>query len=332
MVTIRDVAKAAGVSTATVSRIINNKGEAGPETIERVQKIIKELNYKPNTLAKSLSKRNSDLIALLIPSLENPFFPELVHAIEETANEYGYHVYLCNSDDKRSKVKYYLDSILSHYASGAIINSLYVESEDLEKLENSGIYTVTIDRSQFDHPFSAVTVNHKAGAKLAVEHLIKDGGCRHIVHISGPRGEKSSEDRLSGYLETLATFNSGLSSKVVYGNFDMESGYKAVQKLIQSGTGFDGIFSSNDAMALGAMRACAEAGLDVPSKVKVVGYDNIYFSRYATPRLSTVDQRKKDIGRIAVEELLRLIQDKNEKPKKYEIKPELLIRESSVDQ
>jgi len=331
MVTIRDVAKAAGVSTATVSRILNNKGEASPETIERVRKIAEEMNYKPNTLAKSLSKGNTNLIALLIPSLENPFFPELVKAIEEAANAHGYHVYLCNSDDERSKVKYYLDSVLSSYVTGAIINSLYVKTKDLDFLESRGVRTITIDRSQSDHPYSSITVDHKKGARLAVRHLIKEGGCRKIVHLSGPKDEKSANDRLTGYLEVLKEDGHGQVPQVVYGNFSMESGYEAVKGLIKSGASFDGIFSSNDAMALGAIRACTEAGLKVPSDIKIVGYDNIQFSRFSTPQLSTVDQQKHKAGRLAIEELIRLIRNENEKPRKYEVKPELVVRESSVD-
>ena len=114
MVTIRHVAKEAGVSVATVSRIINGKGEASAETIARVRSIIEKLNYKPNALAKSLSERKSDLIALLVPTLSNPFFPELVREIENEANRNGYKIYLCNSDDERNKVEYYLNSMVDH--------------------------------------------------------------------------------------------------------------------------------------------------------------------------------------------------------------------------
>ncbi|AWB46539.1 LacI family transcriptional regulator [Paenibacillus sp. CAA11] len=329
MVTIRDVAREAGVSVATVSRIINKKGEASPETIDRVNNVIKKLNYKPNSIAKSLSKRNSDLIALLVPTISNPFFPELVKEIEAAANEKGYNLYLCNSDDERAKVKYYLDSMVDHYVCGAIINSLHVNAEDLAMLEERGIKTITIDRANFEHPFSAVTVDHKQGAKLAVQHLIEDQGCANILFISGPKDEQSAKDRLSGFEQAVSESSHRIQTDTVYGDFGMESGYQAVKSKLEAGGRFDSIFSSNDAMAIGAIRACSEFGRNVPQDVKVVGYDNIGFSSYMLPSLSTIDQRKDEIGRIAVDELLRLIQNKDLEPQKYNLEPRLLIRNSS---
>jgi LacI family transcriptional regulator len=330
MTTIKDVAKAAGVSSATVSRIINNKGEASPETIARVKRIIKELNYKPNAIAKSLSKRHSDLIALLIPTLNNPFFPELVREIESAANENGYNIYLCNSDDKRSKVKYYLDSMVDHYVSGAIINSLHVDKEDLQMLEERGIKTITIDRANFEHPYSAVTVNHQLGAEQAVTHLIEEGGCRKIVFISGPKIEKSAKDRLRGFNRSVESSYHPIETVTVFGDFEMESGYEQIRVLLQKGVHFDGIFSSNDAMAIGAIRACHEAGVRIPQDVKIIGYDNVSFSSYTAPPLSTIDQQKKEIGKLAVNELVRLIQDQNESPEHHQLEPKLIKRNSTT--
>src|SRR5690606_24361013 len=180
MITIKDVAREAGVSAATVSRIINNKGGASAETIAHVNNVIKKLNFKPNKIAKSLSQGNSNLIALLVPTLSNPFFPELVKEIERVANENDFNVYLCNSDDDRAKVEYYLDSMVDHFVSGAIINSLHVDASDLAVLEERGIKTITIDRANFEHPYSAITVDHTLGAKLAVTHLIRDEQCTNI--------------------------------------------------------------------------------------------------------------------------------------------------------
>ncbi|BDP92645.1 LacI family transcriptional regulator [Enterococcus faecium] len=329
MTTIRDVAKLANVSTATVSRIINGKGEASPETIKRVNKVIKEVGYRPNSLAKSLSKRDSNLIALIIPTLNNPFFPELVQAIEAAASKYGYSLYLCNSEDQRLKVEYYLDSIVDHYACGAIINSLHVNEEDLKRLEERGIPTITIDRTQFSHPYSAVGVNHKDGGYQAVTHLVKNNNCKKIVFLSGPDGEKSSLDRLEGYREALKENKITDFEKIVYGNFETISGYEAINELIKKGCTFDAIFSSNDAMAFGAIRACIDADLQVPEEVKIIGYDNVLLSSYFYPKLTTVSQHKSRIGELTIKELDRLINQPNSKPRKYNISPDLIVRESS---
>lgn len=330
MTTIRDVAREAGVSVATVSRIINNKGEASPETIARVEQVIKRLNYKPNLLAKSLSKRTSDLIGLLVPTLNNPFFPELVKEIETAANAEGYNIFLCNSDDQRSKVKYYLDSMVDHYVSGAIINSLHVNADDLAMLEARGIRTITIDRANFEHAYSAVTVDHQLGAWKAANHLICDSGCSNIVFLSGPKDEKSSSDRFAGFRKAVEHAPHPVNTSIVYGDFSMESGYHEIKRYIESGKTFDSIVSSNDAMAIGAIHACNEFHIRMPEQVKIVGYDNISSGSFITPTLTTVDQKKTEIGKIAVQELIRLIQDKNGQSKQYNLEPDLIIRNSSA--
>lgn len=330
MITIKDVAKKAGVSVATVSRVINNKGGASAETIAHVESVIRKMNYKPNKLAKSLSEGNSNLIALLVPTLSNPFFPELVREIEQVANENGYNIYLCNSDDNRSKVEYYLGSMIDHYVSGAIINSLHVDASDLAVLEQRGIRTITIDRANFEHPYSAITVDHISGARLAVTHLIRDEQCNNIVFISGPKNEKSAIDRLTGFTLALNEANHPVKTTICYGDFGIESGYENVKSLLQKGESFDSIFCANDAMAIGAMRACNEFGMQIPNEVKIVGYDNISLAPYIFPPLSSIDQCKYDIGKLAIEELINLIKDKNYKKKQYRLEPKLVIRKSST--
>lgn len=326
MATIKDVAKKAGVSTATVSRIINGKGEASVETIQRVNKIIKELDYKPSSIAKSLSKKESDLIALLIPNIDNPFFGELVNAIETTANKKGYHIYLCNSQDDRDKVRYYIDTMIDQYVAGAIFSTLFVTQDDLKRLEQNRIHTITIDRSQFDHPYSSVTVDHKKGGYLATNHLIQQG-CKKILFLSGPKDESSSQQRYQGYCDAIK--KAGLEfEKVIYGDFNIESGYSEVDKYLLKKQDIDGIFCSNDAMALGAISACSQNGIQVPKDIEVVGYDNILFSKFSNPKLTTINQSMSKIGTIVIDELDRLIKN-NEKVNKYVVDPELIIRDST---
>lgn len=326
MTTIKDVAKKAGVSTATVSRIINGKGEASPETIQKVQAIVKELNYRPSSVAKSLSKRKSNLIALLIPNLDNPFFSELVKAIEAAANRKGYQIYLCNSEDNRQKVEYYLESMRDNYVMGAIINSLFVTEDDLDLLEENGISTITIDRAQFSHPYSAVSVNHVEGGYRSTKHLIASQS-KNLVFLSGPKDESSSLDRFTGYLKAVTEENVTHVEKI-YGNFDIESGYVAVKNFLQKEIAIDGIVSSNDAMALGALRACADCGKKVPQDIRIIGYDNTSYGNYSIPRLSTINQFKAKTGDLIIGELEKVSQKKAE-PKKYEVLPELVKREST---
>lgn len=330
MITIKDIAKMAGVSTATVSRIINGKGEASAETINKVNKIVEELNYRPNSVAKSLSKRSSNLIALLIPNLDNPFFCELVKAIEFAANSRGYQIFLCNSEDNREKVEYYLETMADNYVAGAIINSLFVSEEDLRSLENKGITTITIDRAQFSHPFSALAINHQKGGYEATKHLIESCPKNpNLIFLSGPRDEKSSQDRLNGYLQAIAAFG-GNHKGVIYGDFTIKSGYQSCLDFLFHETTIDGIFCSNDAMALGVLRACQDLSLAVPEEIKIIGYDNTTFGEYSMPRLSTVNQLTEKIALKIIDELLA-VNLHHKKPQKIEIDPMLIIRESTKE-
>lgn len=327
MATIKDVAKLAGVSTATVSRVINGKGEAAPETIEKILKIVEDLNYRPSSVAKSLSKRESNLIALLIPNLNNPFFSELVQTIEVAANKKGYQIFLCNSEDDREKVEYYLETMKDNYVMGAIINSLHVTEKDLERLEMNGISTMTIDRAQFSHAYSALAVDHIHGGYLATKHLIETGGAKKIAFLSGPEDESSSQDRYQGYLKAISETDAEHIVKL-YGLFDVQSGYQASYDYLSKHTDIDGLVCSNDAMAYGVIRACADLGIDVPQDIKIIGYDDTVNTKFSIPRLSSISQFQSKLGDLIINELER-VGKKNLKPKKYEAEPELVVRETT---
>lgn len=330
MSTIKDVAKKAGVSTATVSRVLNGKGEASPETIQKINRIAKELDYKPNTLARSLSKRKTNLIALLIPNLNNPFFSELVTEIERAANARGYQIYLCNSEDDREKVEFYLNAMTNHFVVGAIINSLFVTENDLKKLQKNGVATITIDRATDSHTYSSVTVDQEKGGYLAAQHLIQDCGCQNLLIISGPDAEATSRDRLRGYQKAVNEFN-GHTVDILGASFDTASGYDAFFRYMknrENSSIIDGVFCSNDAMALGVLRACKDLEISVPEEIKVIGFDNIHLGSYAIPRLSSIDQLKAQASELVLEELEKVISGVS-KPQKYTVTPELITREST---
>lgn len=326
MATIKDIAKKADVSTATVSRIINGKGEAKPETIARVMKIVKELDYQPNKMAKSLRQRKSDLIAIIVPNLTNPFFAELANAIEIEANKHHLRVILCNTNDSREKVEYFLGNIVDNYALGAVICTLKVTENDLEYLEDKGIHTVTIDRAYFEHRFSSINIDQLNGAFIATTHLI-ERNARKIVLICGPKSEKMSTERIKGY--QLALKSAGLTSqKIVYGDYSLKSGYEIIEELLNKDYQFDGIHASNDQMALGALRCCLDNGLTIPKEVKIVGNDNLAIDHYSNPRLTSLSQMHEKVSQSVIKEL-RESQKKGHQPQKIVLSPELFIRESS---
>ncbi|MEX2784054.1 LacI family DNA-binding transcriptional regulator [Streptococcus sp. H49] len=326
MATIKDIAKMANVSIATVSRIMNGKGEASAETIKRVNNIIEELDYKPNKLAQSLSTKRSNLIAVVLPNLKNPFFGELATAIEKSAAKRGFRILLCNTNDNRDSVDYFLDMIADNFAFGAIISSLQITADDLEGLEKKGIKTVTIDRAFFSHPYSAININQFQGAYMATEHLIEKKA-EEILFISGPKDDPLSIERKRGYLKCLRNHQKTFQH-IIYGDFSVESGYNLVSKLFDSVLSFDAIFASNDLMAIGAIRACKDYGKRIPEDIKIIGNDAISLGEYLEPRLTTISQERKLISDLLIEELI-FLHDKNGKPQKQNIEPKIVIRETT---
>lgn len=327
MITIKDIAKIANVSTTTVSRIINGKGEASKETIEKVLKIAKELNYSPNRLARSLSTKSSNLIAILVPNLNNPFFAELVTKVEKNAEKKGFRVLLCNTNDEREKVEYFLNMIRENYVFGAIICTLQVKENDLIKLEENGIHTVTIDRAILNHKFSSVNVNQYFGTYIAIEHLIKEGA-KKIIFISGPKENPLSSEREKAYLECLIKHNI-TKNNILYGDFTLESGYYLIKELLDKNIDFDGIFAANDLMAIGAMKMCSDFGLKIPEDIKVVGNDNLEIVNFLSPALTSLSQESDQVSYMIIEELLALKEQKIT-PRSQIINPKLIIRETSI--
>ncbi|MGG3159759.1 LacI family DNA-binding transcriptional regulator [Priestia megaterium] len=329
MATIRDVAAKAGVSAATVSRIINNKGQATPETIARVHAIIKELGYKPNVVARSLTSRKSNTIALLVPTISNPFFPELARGVEDVANSYGLNIFLCNTDDEREKVNNYLVSLRERYVDGVIINSLNLTNEDLEELHSNGIPTITLDRTFANHEFSSISVKHRIGAQLATKHLI-DIGCKRIGLIRGPEDDFTAVQRMWGYRDYVKEFDWFDQSWIALGDFSVKSGYLCMKELFQRHPDIDGVFASNDLMAIGLLKAAHEWGRKVPDELAIIGFDGIDMSQYTNPPISTIKQPSYEMGKMAMEELLRLIKKPESDFNKIELDVELILRESSM--
>ncbi|WP_066249772.1 LacI family DNA-binding transcriptional regulator [Neobacillus drentensis] len=329
MTTIRDVAAKAGVSTATVSRIINNKGQATPETVARVHAIIKELGYKPNVVARSLTSRKSNTIALLVPTISNPFFPELARGAEDVANSYGLNIFLCNTDDEREKVNNYLVSLQERYVDGVIINSLNLTNEDLKELHSNGIPVVTLDRTFSTHEFSSIIVKHRIGAQVATKHLI-DIGCKRIGLIRGPEDDFTAVQRMWGYRDYVKEFDWFDQSWIALGDFSVKSGYLCMKELFQRHPDIDGVFASNDLMAIGLLKAAHEWGRKVPDELAIIGFDGIDMTQYTNPPISTIKQPIYEMGKMAMEELIRLSREPESDSRKMELDVELILRESSM--
>lgn len=330
-VTIVEVAKRAGVSTATVSRVLNNSDKCSPETRRRVYDAIAKLNYVPNHSAQSLKRQATQVIALAIPDIGNPVYVGMAKAVQETASRRGYRLLLISTEGSLSEEIYAVRSLAQRVVDGLIICSLTVRQQYLRELERAEAPVVAIGRVLDEAKVDNVRVDSEAGAVLAVQHLI-DQGCRKIAFVNGTLGTVPANSRLAGYRRAL--FDNGLGfdpELVVDSDFTMMGGYCAMGALLDAGKDVDAVFAANDAMALGVLRRLRESRVRVPEDVVVVGMDDIDEGRISAPTLTTVSLLAGERGRIAAELLLdRITGAFRGEWRRVTVTPRLIIRESSV--
>ncbi|MBM7646639.1 LacI family transcriptional regulator [Scopulibacillus daqui] len=324
MATIRDVAKEAGVSVATVSRVINSNGYVNEETKKKVEKAIQLLNYKPNAVARSLFKKQSMTIGLIIPDITNPFFPQLARAVEDVTNEKGYTIILGNSDESSEKEQEYLDIFEQKYVDGIILatNTLTVE-----QIASLGKPVVAVDRP-IDSGVPTVVAEHRRGAQAAVRHLL-DTGCQTIAHIRGPEHVVSADERCKGYLDIVKDKPWFSDQLVINGHYAINDAYKAASELIKDRPDVDGIFAGNDLMAIGALKAARELGKKVPEELAIIGFDGIDMCETTFPELSTMVQPIYELGATAANMLIELIENRRVNQQYYEYPVQLKVRNSS---
>lgn len=303
--TIRDVARQAGVSTATVSRVLNDSGGVSEHTRSRVEQAIADLGYRYNALAGSLKKQQTGLIGHIVPSIAGAVSPMLARAVEEQAQKSGYNVILCNSFDRADKELASMDLLLERRVDG-IIFSAPTELENVKTAKTRGVPVVVIERREDTSGFHFVESNNLNGAYDAVSYLIRLGH-RQIGMIAGQQNAIISKLRIEGY--GLALGDAGLSTDpklVVDGDYSRIAGYDAVKKLLALKKPPTAVFAANDTMAIGAMQAARHAGLDVPKDISIIGFDDTY-AELAIPQLTTVHQPLYEIGTLATKILVALI-------------------------
>ncbi len=328
--TIYQVARAAGVSTATVSRALNGSAQVAERTRHRITEAIADLGYQPNHVARSLVLKATHTIAVMLPDITNPFFPSLVKGVQLAADEEGYAVLLAHTGGDPAKEESYFQVLRGQQVDGVLLVGLVSAPESLKGLVGHGLPVVTLDRP-VDLPGSAtVRVDHKAGGRIATEHLLELGH-RRIAHISGPKGLGVSQQRLDGYRRALTSRGVSFDeSLVAEGDFSEDGGYRGVQELLRMRGRFTALFAANDLSAIGAMTALREHDMRVPDEVSVVGFDDIHLASYTSPKLTTVRQPIYDMGRAAAKLLIDARRKKLSLKDKNEIfDGELVVREST---
>ena len=329
MTTIREVAERAGVSYATVSHVINNTRVVSPETRQRVLAAMAELNYRPNALARSLRQGKTNTLGLVLPDSANPFFAEISRSIEDEAFNKGYSVFLCNTELDTQRELFYVDVLSKKQVDGIIFVAAGDQADSLDFLVREGMPVVMIDRNVPNVQVDAVLPDHQLGGFLATQHLLQLGHTR-IACIAGPSSITPSAERITGYRNALE--QAGIpydENLVIRGDYHAQSGMEITNSLLKMNPRPTAIFALNDLMALGALRAAAEAGCNVPRDLAVVGYDDLELSQYTNPPLTTIAQPKREIGRQAVNLLVNRISQKERPTSRLVLPPDLIVRQST---
>lgn len=327
-VTIRDVAKLAGVSVATVSRVINQKGYVSQETDVKVKEIMRKLRFEPNQVARGLTAKKTRTIALIVPDILNPFFPALARGVEDIANLHGYTLILCNSDGSGVKEKSYIEILRKKYVDGIIFASNHLTVEDADSLEESKIPLVILDRAPDMETNCIIRVDDYQGAVTAVEHLL-DVGCRKIAHIYGPQEFKTARERLAGYENVAKKYPWFSPTLMVPGHFSIDGGRKATIELLTNHPDVDGIFAGNDLMGVGILKQLRKDNIAVPDHIALCGFDGIHLTEITEPELTTIAQPIYQMGELAAEKLIERINYSLPEKEVISLETSLIIRDST---
>jgi DNA-binding LacI/PurR family transcriptional regulator len=329
MPTSHEVAEKAGVSSTTVSHVINQTRFVSPDTVKRVQDVMSDLGYRPNSLARSLRRGETHSIGLILPDSSNPFFAEVTHAIEAEAFLKGYSLILCNTDGDINKERRYTDVLYNKQIDGIIFMAAGDDTASLQELLKQGLPTVVVDRELDTLDVDSVISDNFQSGYLAATHFI-EGGHEKIAIIRGPSNLTPSAKRVTGFCQALQDANISFDSDyLLEGDFHPKSGYFAAKKLLSLGKPPTAIFVCNDLMAMGVLRAVHEAGLTVPENISIIGHDNIELASYTLPGLTTIAQQIEKIGSTAFQLLLDRIHDENAPVKKV-VLPNFLIERHST--
>lgn len=329
-VTIKDIAKKANVSITTVSRVLNNKSKGvSNETRENIWKIVDELNYVPNAVAKGLVMQKTNLIGLVIPDITNIYYAELSKGIEETADAYGYNILLCGNNITPKHEQKSLRILREQNVAGIVYNSSFnIPEEIVSTLEGASQPFVLVENEGHNDDAMRVYTDSKNGMMKIVEHLIEMGHKR-IAYLSGPKDIYSARLRLQGYKEALEKHGLQVDETLIrYGLPNRADGFECTKQLLKSKCQMTAIACFNDLMAVGAMQKLRSKGIQVPLDMSLTGYDNIYLTKITTPQITTVSQPAYEMGCEAAKLLINKIENNNIPNSSTKMDVTLKLRES----
>lgn len=301
MATLKDVAKETGLTVSTVSRVLNNRGYLSDETRKRVYEAMKKLNYQPNEVARSLSKKSSNTIGVIVPHIRHPYFAELISNLENEAYKKNHQILLFNSREKGEREKEYLELCFGNRVAGVILCSGTVAVQEFESLN---VPLVTLER-YLENGTATVECDNQQGGRLAAKCLI-DNGCQSLLHFSGVYETAMPADlRAVGFREICekegVEYREVVTSAFQYNHMEY---HEEIERVFRENPQVDGVFASSDLIAAQILQVCRKLAIDVPSQLKLVGFDDVIISSLTTPRITTIHQPIKEMARMAVELLI----------------------------
>lgn len=327
---IKDVAKEAGVSTATVSHVINETKFVSNETRTRVLEAINKLNYYPNAYAQTLASGRSKMLGLLISDISNPFFPELVKSIESAAFEHGYNVILFNTNYDVKRTTEYVRRLIELKVAGVVLMTAEIEPSLIEELAAKEVKVVFNDIGIVSENMSNIILDYSAGIEEAVRHLVSLGH-EKIAHIAGTSKVRSGVIRREAFINSMNRYLPEQKKQLIFeGDFRFESGRLAASEILELSDLPTALVVANDLMALGAMQELKANGIRIPQDISIVGFDDIAFASLADPPLTTVCSPRVEIGRRAIEALLTTIKIQHQRGMEIRIPTYLIVRESTA--
>ncbi|ALS25573.1 LacI family transcriptional regulator [Paenibacillus sp. 32O-W] len=326
--TVKEVAKMAGVSTATVSNVLTGRKYVSDEVKERVHSVMKKLNYQPNVIAKSLRLKESRLIGLLISDVANSFFSSVVRGIEYELAANNYHVLLCNTDSNVEKEREYLETLIGKRIDGLIVSSAGNSGDYFRSLQQTGVPIVFLNRCPPFMNCDVIMSNNISGAYSATEHLIRHG-YRKIAIITGEPTISTGKDRLTGYMRAHEDYGIQVHEDLIKeGRFDTESGYLMMKELMEQEKKPDAVFISNNSMTLGGYKYLKEKGIRIPDQVALVAFDDPEWAELVDPPITAVRQQSYELGVQAARLILDSIKDKKNNRDIMYMDTTLIVRHS----
>jgi LacI family transcriptional regulator len=332
-ITLADIARKAGVSKMTVSRVISGKGQIAAETRVRVMRIIDEMGYHPNLIARSLASRRSMILGVIIPWKErlllDNYFAQVLSGVTDVALRHNYRILLCPVEIDRSDRKQYVNITRTRLLDGLVLVQIKTDDPNIDGLADSGFPFVLVNQRRYSKNCSFVDSQNIQGAQTAVRYLY-DRGHRDIAFVAGSMDESNGRDRFQGYRQTIKALGLPFrEERVVYGDFSEETAYRESARLFQAGGRPTAVFCSDDYMAIGVMRRIRESGFRVPEDVAVVGFDDIEMAAHLQPALTTVRQQMVELGRTSVDILLAQIEGGRKASVRRLLPTELVKRNSA---